>query len=78
MALVYGPEGFDYLELITIPELIEIRKIWVAENHEFDDSLPVIYERVMGKPFPDKSVYTSTSFKEQCFIIIGLRFTYTP
>lgn len=61
----HGPEGFDYLELITIPELIEIRKIWVAENHEFDDSLPVIYERVMGKPFPDKSVYTSTSFKNK-------------
>lgn len=61
----HGPEGFDYLELITIPELIEIRKIWVAENHEFDDSLPVIYERVMVKPFPDKSVYTSTSFKKK-------------
>lgn len=61
----HGPEGFDYLELITIPELIEIRKIWVAENHEFDDSLPVIYERVMGKTFPDKSVYTSTSFKKK-------------
>lgn len=61
----HGPKGFDYLELITIPELIEIRKIWVAENHEFDDSLPVIYERVMGKPFPDKSVYTSTSFKKK-------------
>ena len=60
-----GPEGFDYLELITIPELIEIRKIWVTENHEFDDSLPVIYERVMGKPFPDKSIYTSTSFKKK-------------
>lgn len=59
------PEGFDYLELITIPELIEIRKIWVNENHEFNDTLPDIYERVMGKPFPDKSVYTSTSFKKK-------------
>ena len=59
-----GPEDFDELELITIPELIEIRKIWVIENHEFDDSLPKIYERVMGKPFPDNSIYTSNSFKE--------------
>ena len=59
------PEGFDYLELITIPELIEIRKIWVNENHEFNDTLPDIYEKVMGKPFPDKSVYTSTSFKKK-------------
>ena len=59
-----GPEEFKNLELITIPELIEIRKIWVIENHEFDDSLPKIYERVMNKPFPDNSIYTSTSFKE--------------
>lgn len=59
-----GPEDFDELELITIPELIEIRKIWVIENHEFDDSLPKIYERVMGKLFPDNSIYTSNSFKE--------------
>lgn len=58
-----GPEEFGVLELITIPELIEIRKIWVSENHEFDDSLPVIYEKVMKKPFPDKSIYTSTAFK---------------
>lgn len=60
-----GPEDFEELELITIPELIEIRKIWVIENHEFDDSLPKIYERVMGKPFPDNSIYTSNSFKER-------------
>lgn len=65
-----GPEEFDELELITIPELVEIRKIWVNENHEFDDSLPKIYEKVMGKPFPDKSVYTSTSFREMEWSIL--------
>ena len=59
-----GPEDLGTLELITIPELIEIRKIWVMENHEFDDSLPLIYERVMERPFPDNSVYTSSSFKK--------------
>lgn len=59
-----GPEGFENIELITIPELIEIRKIWVNENHEFDDSLPEIYKKVFGKTFPDKSVYTSNSFKK--------------
>ncbi len=46
-----GPEEFENLELITIPELIEIRKIWVNENHEFDDSLPKIYEKVLGSLF---------------------------
>ena len=60
-----GPEEFRNLELITIPELIEIRKIWVNENHEFDDILPQIYEKVIGKPFPDKTIYTSGSFKSE-------------
>lgn len=57
-----GPEGFDNLELITIPELVEIRKIWLNEYHEFDDSLPKIYEKVMGHPFPDNSIVSTTSF----------------
>ena len=57
-----GPEEFDNLELITITELIEIRKIWVNEFHEFDDSLPGIYESVMGNPFPDKNIYLTGSY----------------
>lgn len=57
-----GPEGFENIELITIPELIEIRKIWVNDCHEFDDELPEIYERIMGKPFPDSTIYNFGSF----------------
>ncbi|MCF0132237.1 MAG: DNA phosphorothioation system sulfurtransferase DndC [Blautia sp.] len=48
-----GPEEFSDLELITIPELRCIRRIWVYDKHEFDDSLPRIYETVIGKPFDD-------------------------
>lgn len=48
-----GPEEFSSLELITVPELRAIRRIWVNEKHEFDDSLPDIYERIIGKPFDD-------------------------
>ena len=57
-----GPEEFSDLELITIPELKEIRKIWVKENHEFDDTLPIIYERVMGKPFDDEEWISNNNF----------------
>lgn len=57
-----GPEEFSNLELITIPELAEIRKIWVNEKHEFDDELPHIYERVMGVPFPDNSLMQVSSY----------------
>lgn len=48
-----GPEEFSTLELITIPELRAIRRIWVHEKHEFDDALPRIYEEVMQQPFDD-------------------------
>ena len=48
-----GPQEFADLELITIPELRAIRRIWVNEKHEFDDSLPRIYQDVTGQPFPD-------------------------
>lgn len=48
-----GPEEFSDLELIRIPELQAIRRIWVNDKHEFDDSLPKIYEKVVGKEFED-------------------------
>ena len=48
-----GPKEFKELELIRIPELRAIRRIWVNEKHEFEDSLPGIYESVTGKAFVD-------------------------
>lgn len=47
-----GPPDVAKLALISIEELIEIRRIWLYEKHEFDDSLPEIYERVTGEKFP--------------------------
>jgi DNA sulfur modification protein DndC len=41
------------ITLITPEELSEIRRIWLEEKHEFDDSLPRIYEAVTGEPFED-------------------------
>lgn len=49
----FGPEDMRDLELITVPELREIRRIWVNEKHEIEDSLPALYESVTGKTFPD-------------------------
>ena len=48
-----GPVEFADLELISLPELRNIRRIWVFEKHEFDDSLPGIYESVTGEKFDD-------------------------
>ena len=47
-----GPEDFRDLQLISPEELNEIRRIWLHEKHEFDDSLPRIYEEATGEPFP--------------------------
>lgn len=58
-----GPEEFSDLELITMPELRNIRRIWVLEKHEFTDTLPTIYEEVMGKTFSDPEWIVPEAFK---------------
>ena len=57
-----GPEDFRTLELIRIPELQAIRRIWVLDKHEFDDTLPAIYEDVMGVPFDDPNWIHENNF----------------
>jgi len=47
-----GPKHVGEIELITLPELQEIRRIWVVEKHEFEDLLPRIYQESIGSPFP--------------------------
>lgn len=51
-----GPEYVRDIELVTLEELHEIRRIWVFEKHEIEDALPRIYERETGQPFPGPSL----------------------
>ncbi len=48
-----APDDMKDITLITQEELSEIRRIWLEDKHEFDDSLPRIYEEVTGEPFID-------------------------
>ena len=48
-----GPSYVRKLELISIEELREIRRIWVVEKHEIEDRLPTVYEQMRGEPFPE-------------------------
>ncbi|MDF0552590.1 DNA phosphorothioation system sulfurtransferase DndC [Kamptonema sp. UHCC 0994] len=48
-----APPEMGEITLITPEELSEIRRIWLEEKHEFDDSLPKIYQEVTGEPFED-------------------------
>ncbi|MBW4561797.1 MAG: DNA phosphorothioation system sulfurtransferase DndC [Mojavia pulchra JT2-VF2] len=48
-----APENMRDITLISLEELSEIRRIWLEEKHEFDDSLPRIYQEVTGEEFKD-------------------------
>lgn len=47
-----GPSEVANIELITREELDEIRRIWVYEKHEIEDSLPLIFKEALGEEFP--------------------------
>lgn len=54
-----GPEEIADVPLITMDELRYIRKLWLDEKHEFDDSLPRIYEEETGRKFDDPAIKTN-------------------
>lgn len=57
-----GPEEIRDVPLITMDELRFIRQIWLDEKHEFDDSLPRIYEEVTGKAYEDGTISKNKYF----------------
>jgi len=46
-----GPAYVKDIELITVEELNEIRRIWLFEKNETEDLLPSIYEKIFEKSF---------------------------
>ena len=51
-----GPKEVNNLELISIKELEEIRRIWVFEKGEIEDFLPQIYEETLKESYPGKQL----------------------
>lgn len=49
-----GPEEVRGVELISLEELQEIRRIWVVDKHELEDSLPRIYRETTGEKYPGR------------------------
>lgn len=49
-----GPPEVRTIELITMEELQEIRRIWVVDKHELEDSLPRIYREATGSEYPGR------------------------
>jgi DNA sulfur modification protein DndC len=57
-----GPDQFKDLKLITDAELREIRRIWLTEKHEFDDSLPNIFYKVTGEKYKYEDDFFAGAF----------------
>lgn len=51
-----GPDYVRSLDLVTVAELEEIRRIWVVDKHEFEDHLPGIYQAAVGEPYPGRAL----------------------
>ena len=47
-----APPGFADIEIIGLDELREIRRLWIHEKHEFDDTLPGIVKEYNGADLP--------------------------
>jgi len=47
-----GPDHVRRIELITMEELHEIRRIWLMEKKEIEDSLPALFKLATGDDFP--------------------------
>ncbi|XNH04402.1 DNA phosphorothioation system sulfurtransferase DndC [Vibrio cyclitrophicus] len=50
-----GPADVENLELLTLDDLEEIRRIWVDEKNEAEDSVPFIYQEVTGEKYQGAS-----------------------
>ena len=50
----HGPPDVRNINLITLDELQEIRRIWVMDKHELEDQLPRIYFEATGQKYPGR------------------------
>jgi DNA sulfur modification protein DndC len=57
-----APNEIKGITLVTLEELQEIRRIWVVDKHEIEDSLPRIYADVTGEPYPGTSLNEHPTF----------------
>ncbi|WP_256975445.1 DNA phosphorothioation system sulfurtransferase DndC [Burkholderia sp. AU31280] len=50
------PRGTQLIELVSVEELDEIRRIWVEEKGELEDLVPKIYSEVFDVPYPGRDL----------------------
>ena len=59
-----GPDYVRNISLIQLDELEEIRRIWVVDKHELEDTLPGIYEKATNRAYPGRKLDDGAPFGE--------------
>ena len=57
-----APKSIGKFELISIEEIEAIRRLWICDKHEFEDSVPQIYESALDERYPEPELDEATPF----------------
>ena len=64
------PDNVKNIELISLAELQEIRRIWVSEKREIEDLVPEIYKEACGEDYPGAAIDENLIFDASTFEIL--------
>lgn len=64
-----GVKGTENFEIIRHEELEEIRRLWVIDKNEIEDTLPDIYFDVTGRRFNTKALFDSKLSKADIILL---------
>ena len=65
-----GPPHVAGIELVTLEELQAIRRLWVIDKHEFEDSVKGIYEEVFETPYPGSPIQDDQVFNLEDMVLL--------
>ena len=64
------PDDVKNIELISLEELEEIRRIWLEDKRETEDWLPEIYEEIMKETYQGKQTFNSSPFSKEALELL--------
>jgi len=64
------PPHVRKIELVSLDELAEIRRLWVEEKCEVEDNLPIIYEECHGRPYPGEERVEEPPLAREAFVTL--------
>jgi DNA sulfur modification protein DndC len=57
-----APPELGDIQVVTVEELQEIRRIWVIDKHEIEDHLPMVYKKATGRDYPGAPLEEYSTF----------------